>query len=126
MLRGVGADDATPDHHDFGAWDTWYAGEQRSTAAVCLLEMMSSDLNRHPPSDLAHRRQERQRAVVELHGFVCDRLNMIANECLGKRRVSGEMEIGEQHLLGMKEVILGGNRFLDLDDHLRPVKDLCG
>ena len=36
------------------------------------------------------------------------------------------MEIGEQHLLGTKEVVLGGNRFFDLDDHLRTVKDLGG
>ena len=36
------------------------------------------------------------------------------------------MEVGEEHLLRAKEVVLGGDRFLDLDDHLRAAEDLCG
>ena len=34
------------------------------------------------------------------------------------------MEIGEEELLRSQQVVLGGDRFLDLDDHLRAGEDL--
>jgi hypothetical protein len=51
---------------------------------------------------------------------------VVTNEGVSQRRVGGEMEVGEEHLLRTKEIVLGRDRFLDLDDHLRAVKDLRG
>ena len=34
------------------------------------------------------------------------------------------MEVGEEELIGAQEIVLGGNRFLDLDDHLRAGENL--
>jgi hypothetical protein len=55
-LRGVGADDATPDHHHLGTRDTRDAGEERSTATVGFLEIVGADLDRHASGHFAHRR----------------------------------------------------------------------
>ena len=52
------------------------AAQQRSAAAVRFLEVVGSDLDRHPPGNLAHRRQERQRAVFQLHRLIRNRLDL--------------------------------------------------
>jgi hypothetical protein len=90
---------------------------------VCFLEKVGANLDRHSSRDLAHRRQERKRTVVQLHRFVGYRLNVVANERLSQRSVGSEMEIGEQQLPRTKQIVFRGNRFFDLDDHFRAVVD---
>ena len=53
--------------------DAGDAAEQHAAPAVLALEEVRADLGRHAPRDLAHRREQRQRAVGRLHGLVRDR-----------------------------------------------------
>ena len=60
---------------------------------------MRADLDRHPARDLAHRRQQRQRAVGELDGLVRDRLHLALHQRPGQLLLGGEMQIGEEQLI---------------------------
>ncbi len=75
-----------------------HAAEQHARAALLLLQAMRADLHRHAPRDLAHRRQQRQRAARVGDGLVGDAGGARAHQPLGLRAVGGEMQIGEQHL----------------------------
>ena len=100
------------------AWNAGHASQENASAAVRSLEIMRSDLNRHSPSNLAHRRQERQSAIWQLDGFVSHCRYPVVDQRLGKGFVSSEMEIGEQDLIRAKKLVLGRHRFLDLQNHV--------
>ena len=65
-----------------------------------FLEVMGSDLNRHPPGDLAHRRQQRQGPIGELHGLVSYRLHALGYQRARQWFISGKMKIGKEQLIG--------------------------
>ena len=48
------------------------AAEQDAAAAVGAHQVVRADLRGEPAGDLAHRGEQRQRAVGELHGLVRD------------------------------------------------------
>ena len=91
---------------------------QHTAPAVVALEEVGAHLRRQPPGDLAHRRQQRQRAVVELHGLVGDRRRAGRDQRPGDVRVGGEVEVREQRQIRTQEAELLLLRLLDLDDHL--------
>ncbi len=68
--RGAGHAGAEDDH--IGRAHARGAAEQNSASAVFRLQTPGADLDRQPSGDLAHGREQRQRAVVELNGFVGD------------------------------------------------------
>jgi hypothetical protein len=45
---------------------------EKDARAVLGLQVMRSNMRRHAPGDLAHRREERQASVVRLDGLVTD------------------------------------------------------
>jgi len=72
-LAGVGARDSGPkDHHLAGA-NSRRSAQQHPAAAAARLQAPCTSLNREPPSDFAHRREQRQAAVLELDSFVAER-----------------------------------------------------
>ena len=87
---------------------------------------MGPDERCHPAGDLAHRGQQRKRAVRRPHGLVRDRGIARHQQRLGARTRRGEVEIREEHLSAPRaeKGILLGNRFLDLQDHVRCGPDL--
>ena len=77
--------------------DPGHAAEQHAAAAERLLEVEGAGLGRELAGDLAHRRQQRQPALLVLDGLVGDagraRTSRSASRQLGVR---GEVEIGEE------------------------------
>ena len=66
--RGAGAQD-----HHFRQPNTRGAAQENPAPAVFSLQTPGAYLNRKPAGDLAHRREQRQRAVIELNCFVAYR-----------------------------------------------------
>ena len=89
-------------------------------------EVVRADEGRHPAGDLAHRREQWERAVRAPHGLVGDRGVARGEERLGAGARSGEVEIGEEHLSPPRaeEWVLPGGRFFHLQHHVRGGPDL--
>jgi hypothetical protein len=75
-------------------------------------------LHRKATRDLAHRRQQRQRAVGELDRLVGDGTHAPRHQQARQLLVGGEMQIREEDELGAQVTILRRARLLDLDDEL--------
>src|SRR5439155_1092047 len=76
-----------------------YAGdarEQDAATAVGRLQTPRARLHRELARDLAHRREQRQRAVVELDRLVGDGAHAALDEHARQRLVGGEVEIREE------------------------------
>ena len=71
--RRVVADDPAAEDDDVAGLDTRGPREQDAPPAERLLEEVRRGLRREPARDLAHRREQRQPAVVRLDGLVGDR-----------------------------------------------------
>ena len=71
--RRVPADVARAEHDDARGPHAGRAAEQHAAPAVRALEEVRADLRRHAARDLAHRREQRQLPVRELHRLVRDR-----------------------------------------------------
>ena len=63
---------AGSEYHHLRRWHSGYTAEQDAATTVDPLEARGTDLHGQPAGDLAHRREQRQRPVGELHGLVRD------------------------------------------------------
>ena len=68
--RGVPTDVARAQHHDTRGPHARCAAEEHAAPTLATLEEVGTDLRGHAPGDLAHRREQRQLPVGELHGLV--------------------------------------------------------
>ncbi len=98
--------------------DARSAAHEHAATAVVAFEAVGAHLRREPAGHLAHRGEERERAVVGLHRLVGDRRRAGVEECLRHAGVRGQMEVGEQREIGTEEAELLFLRLLHLDDHL--------
>src|SRR5262249_23230435 len=94
------------------------AGRDHAAAAVGRLQAPRADLDREPARDLAHRREQRQRAVGELDGLVADGAHAALEQCAGQRLVRRQVEIGEDDQARAEVAELRRQRLLHLHDHL--------
>src|SRR5262249_6249033 len=123
--RRVGADHSAAEDGDPSAAHAGDATEEDALAAVLLLQGHRPYLDRHAARDLAHRAEERKAAVIELDGLVGDRGHLLLEKDLGQLRVdAGEVEVGVDDLPFLHARVLGGDRLLDLHDHLGALPDL--
>jgi hypothetical protein len=76
------------------------------------------DLRRHPAGDLGHRREQRQRAVRQLHGLVRHGGDPGPDQRLRAFLAGRQVQIGEQHLARSHPVVFLGDRFLDLENQI--------
>ena len=97
-----------------------------SGPAVFTLEGRGASLYRQASGDLRHRRQQRQPALAVGHGLVGDAAGATFYQVLGLRRVGGQVQVGEQHVVFAQHRALDGLRLLDLDDHLGRVEHFLG
>ena len=126
-LRRVGADHAAAEDGHPAAAHAGHAAEEDALAAVLLLQAHRADLDGHAASDLAHRAEEGEAAVVELDGLVGDRGDLLLQEDRGELRVhAGEVEVGVDDLPFLHPRVLGRDRLLHLDDHLGALPHLVG
>ncbi len=68
---------------------------------------------------VAHRGEQRQALVLELHGLVAERGSAATHELARERRLGGQMEIGEENQAAPQEAEFGALRLLDLEHHRR-------
>ena len=87
-------------------------------APVVALEVVRADLGRDPSRHLAHRGEQRQRAVGELHRLVRDAGRARREECLRDVGIRREVQVGEQGEVGPKHCELRLLRLLHLHHHL--------
>ena len=80
-----------------------------------FLQQVGAHLGREPAGDLAHRRQQGQAAVRELDRFVGDGGGAGLDQGLADSGVGGEVQVGEEHLIGAEEGEFLHLGFLDLD-----------
>ena len=93
------ADRSGPQHHHPGRLHAGAAAHQHAAAAMGSFQQVGPHLGCQPPGDFAHRRQEGQAAVVELHGFVGHRRGARLEQGPAHLGIGGEMQVGEQHLV---------------------------
>ena len=74
-------------------------------------------------ASLRHRSEQGQAAGRRGHRLVRDAHRLALDQIRGLLRVRSEVEVGEQNLPLAQHGALAGQRFLDLDDHLRPLED---
>ncbi len=117
--RGAPPHVAGSEHDHLGRADAGHAAHQDATAALVAFEEVGAHLRGKPSGDLAHRCEQRECAVVELHGLVGDTGCLGGEERLGDRGIGGEVQIGEERQILAEEPELLRLRFFHLDHHLR-------
>ena len=68
-LGRVRADHAAAEDRDVGRRDARHAAQQNAAAHLRPLQILRPFLNAHPAGDFAHRRQQRQPALVVARAF---------------------------------------------------------
>jgi hypothetical protein len=116
---GVHAGDAGADHHHLGRVDARHAAHQGAPATAGAHQVVGADLGRQPAGDLAHRRQQRQRAAVQLHRLVRDAGHLGVQQGVGAVTARRQVQVGEQGLARSHPVVLHRDRLLDLEHQLR-------
>ena len=115
--RRVHADHSATDDHDVGGGHARHASEEDAAAAQRLFQheraRLGGDLARH----LGHRRQQRQPALAVLHRLVGDAGRSGLHQPAREGLVGGEVQVGEEHVVGLEPLHLNRLRLLDLDDH---------
>ena len=120
----VVADDPAADHEHPARRDSGDAAEQEAAAAERLLEEVRAGLRGEPAGDLAHRREQRQRAVVGLDGLVGDAGRAALGERARQRLARREVQVGEEHEALAQQRVLGRERLLDLEQELGLAPDV--
>ena len=109
---------AGTEHDDPTGLDAGRPTQQDAAAAPVTLEVMGADLGGHAAGDLAHRRQQRQGAVVQLHCLVTDGGRLGVQQVAGDLGIGSQVQVGEQHEIRAQASVLRGLRLLDLDNQL--------
>jgi hypothetical protein len=117
-LRGVGADHAAAQNHHLARLHARHTADQEPAPAQELPQVVRAHLRRHAARHLAHRREQRQVAVLELHRLVRHRGGAGLKQPLGERPVRGEVQLGKEQQVFPQESLLLPDRLLDLQDHL--------
>ena len=94
-LAGVRPGDAGAEDDHLRRSHPGGAAQQNACAAVRRLQAPAADLNRQPAGHLAHRREQRQRAVVELDGLVADGTDLLGAQRSRQLLAGGEVQVGE-------------------------------
>ena len=115
---GVVADDPAADHEHPARRDARDAAEQEAPPAKRLLEEVGACLGSEPARDLAHRREQRQRAVVGLDGLVSHAGGSALGEGACQLLACREMQVRQEHQPLTEERILGRKGLLDLEQEL--------
>ena len=105
-------------HDDLARRDAGDAAEQEAAAAERLLEEVRARLRGEPAGDLAHRREQRQPAVVGLDRLVRDGGDAAVDERARQRLVGGDVQVREEDEPVAQARVLGRDRLLHLQQQL--------
>ena len=106
--RRVAPDHAAAEDDDAAAAHAGHAAEEHALAAVLLLEARRADLHRHAAGDLAHRAEQRKRAVVELDRLVGDAATFFSTSSGVSSGLGREVEVRVEDQVLAEEAVLGG------------------
>ena len=120
---GVVADHAAAHDEDAARGNACDAAEQDSATTLRPLEVVRARLRRQPAGDLAHRREQRQRAV-RLDGLVRDRGHARLDERPREQLVGGDVQVREERQPGPQPRIFGLDRLLHLEQELGAPPDV--
>ena len=116
--------DPASDHDHATGRNTRDAAEQQAPSAEWLLEEVSTRLCGQATRDLAHRREQRQCAVVRLDRLVRNRGDAAVDKRPRQRLVRRDVEVREEHEPVAQTAVLGLDRLFDLEQELAPLPDL--
>jgi hypothetical protein len=119
----VGPNDPTPEHDHVRRRHAGHATQQDAAPHHRLLEVLRALLDAHLAGDLAHRREQRERALLILDRLVRDGGDLRLHARLRELLVGGEVEVGEDDLPRPEHPDLGGLRLLHLHDHVGVAED---
>jgi hypothetical protein len=102
----------------FAAQTPGDAAEQQPPAALARISVCAPTCGASRPGDLAHRRQQRQRAVRQLDRLVGDAGDLAPDQLLGERPVGGEVQVCEERPGRPHPRVLLRDRLLDLEDEV--------
>ena len=88
---------AGPQHHHPRRLDACAAPDQHPAAPMGFLQQVGPHLGGQTPGNLAHGGQQRQAAVLQLHGFIGNGGDLGLHQGPGHRRIARQVQIGEQH-----------------------------
>jgi len=125
-LRRVCAYDPAADNDHTPRPHPRHPAQQDSAPSLRLFQVVGADLHGHTPPDLAHRREEGEGAVGELHCLVSEGRHLPGYQFSRQRLVSSQMEISEQEQTRPHVAILHRLGLLHFQDHLRPGPHLGG
>ena len=117
-LCGVASHDASAQYQYAGWTYARHASQQFALATLRLLKETGTFLYGHTAGHFTHGDEQGQRAVRQLDGFVGDTDTSAFYHGFGQGTVGGKVEVSEHHLSVADEFVLGGDGFLDLDNHL--------
>ena len=123
-LGRVGADDAAAEDRDVRRRHARHAAQQNAAAHLRPFEVLGPFLDAHAAGHFAHRREQRQAALVVGERLVGDGRGAAGEHRLGQLAVGGEVEVGEDRLPAADQRPLGGQRLLDLHDQVGLGEDL--
>ena len=124
--RRFGPGDPAAQDHDLARRHARDAAQQHARPTPGLEHEQHADIDGHPSRDLAHRRQQGQTPVPSDNGFIGDGGAAGRLQPAGLRHVSGQVQIGEQHMVRLQARDFDGLGLLHLDDHLGEVEHRVG
>ena len=102
-LGGVGPDDAAAEDRDMGRGHARHAAQQNAASHLRPFQILGPLLDAHAAGDFAHRRQQRQAALIVAQRFVGHGRGARGQHGFGQFPVGREMEIGEHDLAGAEQ-----------------------
>ena len=108
---------ATADHQHGGRNHAGNPAQEDPGAARVVLEVVRGVGDRQAARDLGHRAQQGQRAPHP-NGLVGDSRGAAVQQRFRQRTARGQVEVREQCEVRAQEVVLGGDRLLDLHQQL--------
>ncbi len=117
-LGRVGSHHAAAEDQHVGRLDARHAAEQNAPAHHGFFQILRAFLHAHAAGDLAHRRQQRQPALLVGQRLVGDGRDLRPQAGVGQFTAGGEVKVGEDHLPRPQHVEFRPQRFLDFHDQL--------
>ena len=125
-LHRVGADHPAADHRDRSRGHTGHPAQQHSPAARGCLQAAGAGLDGQAARYLGHGGEQGESALAVGDRLVGDGRDSAADQVVGLVGVGGEVQVGEQRVVGSQAGALRRLRFLDLHDQFGDLEELLG
>ena len=125
-LRRVGSHISAAHNDHIAPLHSGNAAQENAPSAAVGFQKPCTGLNGQPASHLAHRRQQREASVGQLHRLIGNGRDFFPQKGLGLLRVRRQMQIGEEDLPFPEQFKFRLQRFFDLNDHIGGIVNRFG